>query len=165
MSQLEIRSRGGAVLATTEKHDDVTAWVASGDLREADLAGADLREANLREANLAEADLREADLREAELAEADLAGANLRGANLAEAQVVIDGGQNPRGYRVTGWLRAGQLMLKAGCRNFTLAEARAHWGAADYLDDHDAATQDEMLARVDMIVAVARARGWQFVEE
>jgi hypothetical protein len=53
-------------------------------------------------------------------------------------------------------------MIKAGCRNFTLAEARAHWGGADYLEDHDAATQAEMIARVEMIAAVARARGWQF---
>ena len=154
------------------------------DLREADLYGADLRGAdlrgtNLRGANLYGADLYGADLYEADLRGADLRGTNLRGtnlrgaylrdanlleANLREAEGVIDGGQDTRGYRVVGWMHDDQLMIKAGCRNFTLAEARAHWGGADYLEDHDAATQAEMVARVGLIAAVARAWGWQFGE-
>ena len=172
MRKLEIKSRRGHVLATTEEYGTLIAWAQSGNLRganlrEADLRGANLREAdlrgaNLRGANLGEANLREANLRGANLGEADLSGADLSGANLSGVRAVIDGGQDARGYRVMGWLRDGQLMIKAGCRNFTLAEARAHWGGADYLEDHDAATQAEMIARVEMIAAVARARGWQF---
>jgi hypothetical protein len=65
---------------------------------------------------------------------------------------------------MTGWLQEGHLMIKAGCHNFTLAEARAHWGGADYLNDHDTATQAEMIARLELVVAVARARGWKFSE-
>ena len=174
MSHLEIKSWRGHVLATTDAYDTLNAWAVSGNLRGANLREADLYEANLREADLREADLREADLYEANLREADLRGTNLRGAdlrgtnlrgaNLLEAEGVIDGGQDTRGYRVVGWMHDDQLMIKAGCRNFTLAEARAHWGGADYLEDHDAATQAEMVARVGLIAAVARAWGWQFGE-
>ena len=174
MSHLEIKSWRGHVLATTDAYDTLNAWAVSGNLREANLRGANLRGANLYGANLYGADLREADLYGADLRGADLRGTNLRGAylrdanlleaNLREAEGVIDGGQDTRGYRVVGWMHDDQLMIKAGCRNFTLAEARAHWGGADYLEDHDAATQAEMVARVGLIAAVARAWGWQFGE-
>ena len=184
MSKLEIRSRRGAVLVTTEEYDALTAWARSGDLYGADLYGANLYGADLRGANLYGADLygadlygadlRGADLRGANLGGADLYGANLRGADLRGANLggadlggclcIIDGGQDARGHRVVGWMHDDQLMIKAGCRNFTLAEARAHWGGADYLEDHDAATQAEMVARVGLIAAVARAWGWQFGE-
>lgn len=147
MSKLVIKSWHGHVLASTDEYDDLAAWARSG---------------NLRQANLREANLRGANLREANLSGADLSLADLSGADLSGVEVVIDGGQDRRGYRVTGWLHNGQLMVKAGCRNFTLAEARAHWGGADYLRDHSAATQAEMLARVELIVTVARARGWRF---
>ena len=159
MRKLEIWSWGGHVLTTTKEYDDLTAWAASGNLGGADLSGADLCMANLSMANLRGADLSMANLRMA-----NLRGADLSGADLAEVRAIIDGGQDARGYRVLGWLRDGQLMLKAGCRNFTLAEARAHWGRADYLEDHDAATQAEMIARVELVVAVARAREWAFEE-
>ena len=154
MRKLEIWSWGGHVLTTTKEYDDLTAWAASGNLGGANLSMANLRGTKLRGANLSGADL----------SRADLGGADLSGADLAEVRAIIDGGQDARGYRVLGWLRDGQLMLKAGCRNFTLAEARAHWGRADYLEDHDAATQAEMIARVELVVAVARAREWAFEE-
>ena len=154
MRKLEIWSWGGHVLTTTKEYDDLTAWAASGNLGGANLSMANLRGTKLRGANLSGADLSGANLR----------GADLSGADLAEVRAIIDGGQDARGYRVLGWLRDGQLMLKAGCRNFTLAEARAHWGRADYLEDHDAATQAEMIARVELVVAVARAREWAFEE-
>ena len=127
MSNLEIKSASGVILAATDEHDTLTAWAQSGALRGADLGGA-----------------------------------NLYGADLRGVEAVIDGGQDGRGWRVIGWLRDGQLMMSAGCRNFTLTEARAHWGGASYLEAHDAATQAEMCARVELVVAVARARGWQF---
>ena len=98
--------------------------------------GADLREADLRGANLTGADLREADLRGA-----DLTGADLRGADL------IDGGQDVRGYRFIGHIGKDGLMILAGCRYYTLAEARAHWTKSP-----------ECLARVELIAVVAKQR-------
>ena len=94
----------------------------------ANLWGANLREANLREANLWGANLREANLREANLWEANLWGADLRGAN-GIAGRVIDGGLRSDGYRfLLTRTDPGAWRVKAGCRNFTLTEAREHWG-------------------------------------
>ena len=108
------------------------AYLSGANLREADLRGAYLREAylsgaNLREANLRGAYLREADLRGTDLSEAYLSGANPRGADLRGAGV-IDCGQRSDGYQFFIHVTAkDQPMLLAGCRYFTLSEARAHW--------------------------------------
>jgi len=93
----------------------------------ADLRGADLRGAYLRGAYLRGADLRGADLRGADLRDADLRGANLRGANLG-AQWIILGGTRSDGFQflLTNFTEEG-VRVKAGCRNFTWAEAIAHW--------------------------------------
>ena len=98
----------------------------------ADLSRANLREANLRGANLSGADLSRANLREANLSGANLSGADLRGANLSRANLrgagVIDCGQRSDGYQFFIHVTAkDQPMLIAGCRYFTLPEARAHW--------------------------------------
>jgi uncharacterized protein YjbI with pentapeptide repeats len=68
-----------------------------------------------------------ADLRGADLEGADLGGAYLRGADL-EGAGVIDCGQRSDGYQFFIHLTAKDgPMLIAGCRYFTLSEARAHW--------------------------------------
>ena len=83
---------------------------------------ADLRGANLRGANLYGADLYGADLYGADLYGANLSGANLRGAN------VIVGGMRSDGYQFLLFKEEnGELMLRAGCRYFTIADARKHW--------------------------------------
>ena len=46
------------------------------------------------------------------------------------------------------------LRVKAGCRNFTIAEAKAHW-----------ANKPEELARVVLLETLAVARGWVKTEE
>ena len=59
---------------------------------------------------------------------ANLTGANLTGANLTGAVGVIDLGLRSDGHRfVLVRQPDGPPMLKAGCRWFTLAEARGHW--------------------------------------
>jgi Pentapeptide repeats (8 copies) len=107
------------------------AYLARADLAGANLADAYLAGADLRGANLADAYLAGADLRGANLAGANLAGANLRGANLAGADLaganLIDGGQRSDGYRFVGWISGDTLMIRAGCRNFSLSEARRFW--------------------------------------
>ncbi len=72
------------------------------------------------------ANLLGADLSDANLLGADLSGANLSGANLLGAEHLIDGGQRADGYRFVGWVKDGVLMIRAGCRNLTVAEYRTH---------------------------------------
>ena len=83
-----------------------------------------------------------ANLRGANLSMANLAGAYLSGANL------IDAGQDSRGYRFIGVPTNG-LHIMAGCRWFTLDEAREHWQ-----DNPEAGN------KVAAIAAEADRRGW-----
>ena len=80
---------------------------------------------------------------------ANLTDANLRDANL------ISAGISSRGYH---FLLVNEhenvLRVKAGCRNFTIAEAKAHW-----------ANKPEELARVVLLETLAVARGWVKTEE
>jgi uncharacterized protein YjbI with pentapeptide repeats len=99
------------------------------DLRGADLYGADLHEADLRGANLHEAELRGANLHEADLRGADLHEADLRGANLHEANGYVDLGTDRRGYHFRAVRFSDGWRITAGCRNYTIAQAIAHWTA------------------------------------
>ena len=100
-------------------------------LRDADLSGADLSGANLSYANLSYANLRGANLSYADLSYADLSYANLSYANLSYAKgILLLPVQDYRGY---SWPHAvechdGLWRIRAGCRFFTIAEAREHWG-------------------------------------
>ena len=137
------------------------------DLYWADLSEADLREADLSEANLRGANLRGADLREANLYWADLSEANLRGANLSEANLygadsisdrIIDGGIRSDGYRfLLTRTDPGPWRIKAGCRNFTLDEAREHWTRTRPEGDP---LGDETRLIIAHMVAVAKLRKW-----
>jgi uncharacterized protein YjbI with pentapeptide repeats len=124
----------------------------------ATLAGADLADANLSGAYLAGATLADANLSGADLARADLAGADLAGVNLARAylasQHIIDGGQRIDGYRFVGWIKGDALMIRAGCRNMTLAEYRVHNAKREGV-----AMRDETTSILDHIERVARVRG------
>ena len=120
----------------------------------ADLSGADLSGANLSRANLSRANLSCANLSGAYLNRADLSCAYLNRANLIGADL-IDGGQRSDGYRFVGWIKASVLQIRAGCRSFTIEQARAHWAATR------AGTPlgDETTAILDHIEAVAAIRG------
>jgi hypothetical protein len=76
------------------------------------------------------------------------------GANLSRTSL-IDGGQRADGYRFVGWVRDGNLMINSVCRDFTIDEAREHWGGSMY---RDAALGAESLAILDRIEATARIR-------
>ena len=113
------------------------------DLRYADLSGANLRDANLRyadlrDADLSDADLRGADLRYADLRYADLRGADLRGADLRGADLRGAVGflplpvADPRGYHHHAILCEKEWRVRAGCRDFSISEAREHWTSDDY---------------------------------
>jgi len=148
-------SLAGANLA---RADLAGAYLACANLAGADLAGANLTSAYLTSASLAGADLAGANLTGAYLTSASLAGAYLTSANLAGADLassqVIDGGQRRDGYRFVGWIKDGVLMIRAGCRDFTVAEYRDHNAKRD-----NAKQRDETTAILDHVDRVARVRG------
>ena len=96
----------------------------------ADLSGANLRDANLRDANMRVADLRGADLRVADLRGANLHGANLHGADLRGAKgILLLPVQDTRGHSFTHAVQTDSgWRIRAGCRDFSVEEAREHWG-------------------------------------
>ena len=96
------------------------------DLRGAYLRGADLRGAYLHDADMRGADLRDADLRDADMRDAYLRGADLRGAYLRGADLIHCGSRSD-GYEFFAHVRNGDLWIKAGCRYFAVADAKAHW--------------------------------------
>lgn len=172
---IEIRSRDGRVMLHIP--DRIS-------LSEADLMGLDLRNADLREKNMMRTSLRGAKLRNAsllkscligaDLSEADLTGADLRfsdlatarfentiltGANLFGASLmntsIVDGGQRSDDYHFFGWILHGALRINAGCRNFTLEQARAHWQRTR----GGTKLGDETMLILDYIERMARVRG------
>ncbi len=84
-------------------------------------------EAGGKRANLSGAYLRGANLSGANLSRADLSRANLRGADLSGAKGIIRIGPSQDGYEFFAVRREGAVWIKAGCRWFTAAKARAHW--------------------------------------
>jgi uncharacterized protein YjbI with pentapeptide repeats len=155
------------------------AYLRDADLRGADLRGADLRDADLggaylrgaylggaylRGANLRGADLRGADLRGADLRDADLGGAYLRGAYLGGAYLggadlgsayLIHCGTRSDGYEFYASLKDNQLWITAGCRWFSIADARAHWIQSDRPEQLKA----ESFALLDNAEKLAKIRG------
>jgi hypothetical protein len=174
-----VKARANLARANLAGANLAGADLAGANLARADLAGANLARANLARANLAGADLAGANLAGADLAgaylagaylaRANLAGANLAGANLAGAYLaradlaganlaranLIDGGQRSDGYRFVGWIKSGELMILAGCRNLTIREARKHWQETR----GGTALGTETMVILDHIEAVAKARG------
>ena len=128
------------------------AYLQGANLRNANLQGANLQGADLQDAYLQGANLRNANLQGADLRNADFRGADFRGADLQGAYL-IDGGQRSDGYRFVGWIRDDALMIRAGCRNLTLAEYREHNASRD-----NAALRDETTAILDHIERVATIR-------
>lgn len=133
------------------------------DLSGARLSGADLSWSKLFDSDLSEADLSKsrlfgADLSHADLSEANLSWAKLEGANLDDNEYLIDLGiELDRAYRrviFTGHTN-GEPRIMAGCRYFTFAEARAHWGSPDYPYRERG---DEYLALIDIAEKMMEAK-------
>ena len=103
------------------------ALLSGANLRYADLSYANLRETNLRYANLSEANLHVADLHGAFLSGANLRYANLHNADLSRAHGILRVGPSADGYEFFGVVRDDRVWIKAGCRWFTVADARSHW--------------------------------------
>ena len=116
------------------------------DLIYANLIYANLSRANLNGANLSRADLIYANLSRADLTGANLSGADLSGADLSGAKGYIDLGYDPRGYHFRAVKFGHGWQITAGCRNFTVEEALAHW-----------ANNPDALTRVAILDAAAAA--------
>ena len=133
----------------TDPSTGARADLRSADLQDADLQGANLRIANLqgaylRGANLLNTDLRNANLQGAnlqganllntDLRNADLQGANLQGANLRSAIGLVYLTQTDVGYLVLAQQPEPEVpwRIRAGCRDFSIDEAIAHWSAPTY---------------------------------
>lgn len=101
-------------------------------LRDADLRDADLRGADLRWANLFGADLRGADLRGVDLRGVDLRWANLLGAKSSKAIGWIPLVQTAHGYLIVASWHKNHWRIQGGGWDFTITEARQHWGSPDY---------------------------------
>lgn len=102
------------------------------DLSKANLCWANISNANLSNAKLYWAKLSGADLSWAKLSNADLSGADLcwadlSGANLYGAKGIVRLGPSTDGYEFFGVNHGETVMIKAGCRWFSVEEAKEHW--------------------------------------
>ena len=135
---LRCKAQGGAPMIVDGYEIKPNASLSGANLRGASLSGADLRGANLSGADLRGADLRGADLYNADLSGADLRGAGLSGADLYGADLYNATGiltlpvAEPRAYRWVAVAHSDGWRIAAGCRWFTVAEARAHWQCPSY---------------------------------
>ena len=106
--------------------------------------------------DLSGVDLAGANLSGADLSRANLSGVNLSGVNLSRAGLRAIGGRSDGHQFYLHKMPEGPPMLRAGCRFFTLAAARAHWTA------RRAGTLlgDESLALCDHAERMAKIAGW-----
>ena len=124
--------------------------------------GADLSGADLSGADLSGADLNEANLYGANLYGANLYGANLYGAG-GIADRIVDCGLRSDGHRFfLTRTDPGDWRIKAGCRNFTLQEAAAHWDKKRPVGDP---LGDETRLIIAHGLAVAALRKWPETSE
>ena len=102
------------------------------DISNSDLRGCDISNSDLRGCDLRGCDLRGCDLRYCNLRGCDLINCNLRGCDLSYVKgienSIIDCGIRSDGYRFyLTRTEQGEWRIKAGCRNFTITEAKEHW--------------------------------------
>jgi hypothetical protein len=125
-------TRANLTRANLTRADLTGANLYGADLTGANLYGADLTGASLTGANLYGASLTGASLTRANLTGASLTGANLTGAKINNDKTAV--GILRRAMRLDGhefflWHCREGFFIKAGCRFFGMAEARAHWTA------------------------------------
>ena len=102
------------------------------DLSNSDMRGCDLRYCNLRGCDISNSDLSNSDISNSDLRGCDLINCNLRGCDLSYVKgienSIIDCGIRSDGYRFyLTRTEQGEWRIKAGCRNFTITEAKEHW--------------------------------------
>jgi hypothetical protein len=123
--------------ANLNRADLTGATLTGADLTYARLTDANLAYARLTDARLTGADLYNANLAYARLNHADLTGATLTDADLTDAIIgdnktvigLLRRATRSDGYEFFLWHCQEGFYIKAGCRFFSLDEARAHWTA------------------------------------
>ena len=78
------------------------------------------------------------------------------GALIESGAHYIRAGRRLDGYAFDAWCADGVITITAGCRTFSLDEARAHWGSPTY---RDRALGEESLLFVEMTERLLRLRG------
>jgi len=74
--------------------------------------------------------------------------AHLSGAHLSGAKGITLLTQTDHGYLAYAVEREGEWRIHAGCRDFTMAEARAHWSSPNY---HTPSSGRRILAALDWL--------------
>jgi len=133
------------------------AYLGNANLSNANLSNAYLGNADFSNAYLGNADFSNADFSNADFSKANLSNADFRGANLGDSDL-ISGGQRLDGYEFYGQIKDGELWIKAGCRYFSIDEARRHWNETR----KDTTLGDETFLRLDMIESIAKTRFGEF---
>ena len=128
-----------------------------------DLSCSNLSGSNLRGSNLSGSNLRGSNLSGSDLSGSDLSGSNLSYSNLSGVPV-LDGGLDSRGYRYFLTAFNGVVGVQAGCRKFSLAEARAHWHG-QHADEPRNLLDREAIQIVEQMLARAALRGWAVKDE
>ena len=132
--------RGAYLLNTDLRNANLQgANLQGADLLNANLQGANLQGANLQGADLQGAYLLNTDLRSAYLLNTDLRNADLQGAYLLNADLrgaigLVYLTQTDAGYSVLAQQPEPEApwRIRAGCRDFSIDEAIAHWSSPDY---------------------------------
>jgi Pentapeptide repeats (8 copies) len=130
-SNLTAQRRVGFVIENyTERFDDL-------DLIGADCSGlivtnrifryCNMRYINFRGADLDSTCFRDCDLSHAKFTNANLDYVKFKGCDLSRAVGIVDGGYRSDGYRFIGWKKRSKLMIRAGCRTFSIDRAKKHW--------------------------------------
>ena len=109
--------------------------LSGSNLSGSDLSGSNMRYSDLSDSDLSYSDLSGSDLSGSDLSYSDLSYSDLRGSNLSDSDLSGSLGfillpvQDARGYSFahavecdTGW------RIRAGCRDFSISEAKQHWG-------------------------------------
>lgn len=168
MTQYTIKSLDGSPIFTAEVPDDLAGrWHAKFAVEQAVKEGVSLERADLSWAVLSGADIRGANMRDANmrwavLRRADLSGANMRDADLTGVSGIedriIDLGVRSDGHRfLLTRTEPGEWRIKAGCRNFTITEAFAHWNKTRPESDP---LGDETRLLINSGLAIAKLRNW-----
>ena len=107
------------------------------------MRGSDLSGSDLSDSNLSGSDLRDSNLR----------GSNLSGSNLSYSSGDLFALGNPDGWYALTLVIAGKQLVRVGCREFSIAKARAYWAGKE--------NRHEVLAALDYAEAIGKLRGWK----
>ncbi len=132
--------------------------LSGADLSGADLSGANLSRANLSRAYLSRAYLSSANLSRANLSGADLSGADLSGADLYGADHILRG-PCLDGHEVFLVRFEDGPRYKAGCRWFSVAQAKEHWNNPEHGGGRKHCVL--MLTGLAGLLEVAHLLGWE----